>query len=280
MPRQLVTGQMLEELSRTTGQIRLPEDALLTPAARDWLRANTGLVAWERRAGATGATRDLASALASRRVVDLSKRVEPGKVAGPVGMGPRKYKLEPFTFPPGEMMTMIEMENHISTHVECPSHFMGPRHGRKGMDVSEVPITSFFGEAVLVDLANCAKGEEVTPAHIEKAGGKAHDIILFGNAPHAGGDRPYLGQKVARYLADLPAKMIGIDDSIFPENPAVLLKHLDKYFIHDYLLSNDIPLIEGLVNLGSLGASRFVFFGIPPAMGGCDSFPIRAVAFV
>jgi kynurenine formamidase len=148
------------------------------------------------------------------------------------------------------------------------------------MDVSEVPLETFLGEAVLVDLAECHAGEEVLPSRLEAAGVRPRDIVLFGNARHDAEDRPYLGQTVARRLADLPAKMVGIDDSVFPENPAVVLKEFDKYYIHDYLLSNDIPLIEGLVNLERLPRARFIFIGLPPAMGGCESFPIRAVALV
>ena len=94
------------------------------------------------------------------------------------------------------------------------------------------------------------------------------------------GTHAYLGQTVARYLADLPAKMVGIDDSVFPENPAILLQDLTQYYLHDYLLSNEIPLIEGLVGLDRLPTDRFIFFGVPAAMGGCDSFPIRAMALV
>ncbi|MHC4400707.1 MAG: cyclase family protein [Planctomycetota bacterium] len=222
----------------------------------------------------------LAALLASCEVIDLSKRVEPGKATGPLGLGKRKYEIKPFTFPPGELMTEVWMETHISTHVETPAHFVGPRHGRKGLDVSEVPIESFFGEAVLVDLAGCEKGEEVLPSRVQAAGARPGDVVLLGNAPHEADERPYLGQRVARHLADFPAKMVGVDDSVFAEDPAVMLKELDKYYIHDYLLSNDISLIEGLVNLDKLPKARFIFFGLPPAMGGCESFPIRAVALV
>ena len=279
MGRPVVTERMLEELQERGAEIRLPEGAIVTPAARDWLKENGVALRWG-QAGKATCSVSLAAALASCRVIDLSKRIEPGKVSGPVGMPARKYEIKPFTFPPGEIMTEIWMENHISTHVECPSHFMGPRHGRTGMDVSEVPIESFFGEAVLIDLAHSRKGEEVLPSLLRTAGARPGDIVFFGNAPHEGKDRPFLGRTVARYLADLPAKMIGIDDTVFPENPAVLLKELDKYFIHDFLLSKNIPLIEGLTNLSALPAKRFIFFGVPAAMGGCDSFPIRAMALV
>lgn len=225
-------------------------------------------------------TSELAAALASSRVIDLTKHIAPGKVTGPVGMGPRKYELTYFSFPPGERMTEIHMENHISTHVESPFHFMGPRHGREGKDVSELPLQTFFGEAVFVNLQPCQPKQEVLPAVAEAAGVRPRDIVLLGNGAHEGRDRPFLGQAMARYLADLPAKMVGIDDTVFPENPEILLRELEQYFIHDYLLSNEIPLIEGLAGLSELPKERFAFFGVPAAMGGCDSFPIRAMAFV
>ena len=56
------------------------------------------------------------------------------------------------------------------------------------------------------------------------------------------------------------------------------VQDLKTYFTHDLMLSNEIPIIEGLVNLEKLTKSRFLFFGFPAKMGGLDSFPIRAVA--
>ena len=125
MRRAVVTRQVAEQLARAGPEVRLARDAIVTPAAWDWLRESGVSVTWAETGGGRG-SEALASALASCRVIDLSKRIEPGKVAGPVGMGPRKYELKPFTFPPGELMTEIWMENHISTHVESPAHFMGP----------------------------------------------------------------------------------------------------------------------------------------------------------
>ena len=74
--------------------------------------------------------------------------------------------------------------------------------------------------------------------------------------------------------------MVGIDDSVFPEEPQYLYKSLKKYYTHDYLLKNDIPLIEGLANLKSLKCRRFFFFGFIAPIAGLEAFPIRAVAFV
>jgi kynurenine formamidase len=44
------------------------------------------------------------------------------------------------------------------------------------------------------------------------------------------------------------------------------------------MLTNGIPVIEQVAHLEDLRKPRFFFMGIPPRMGGLDSFPIRAVA--
>ena len=70
---------------------------------------------------------DVAAYLSQGRIVDLTKKVEPGKAVGPLDTGKRKYEIKVFSFPPGELMHNIEMESHISTHVEAPSHFVPVR---------------------------------------------------------------------------------------------------------------------------------------------------------
>jgi len=54
MSRPLVTATMLEELRRAGREIRLTKGALLTPAARDWLKEQAVPVSWEEPAGTAG----------------------------------------------------------------------------------------------------------------------------------------------------------------------------------------------------------------------------------
>ncbi len=216
--------------------------------------------------------------LLKARVIDLSKKVTPGKAEGPVGTGKRKFEIKPFAFPPGETMHNIEMESHISTHVEAPSHFVPARHGRSAQDVSEVVLTNFFGLAVLVDCANLAPKTPIGRQILEKFQIKENDIVLLGKCPHQGMNRCYLAKEGVEYLLQKKIKMVGFDDTVFPENPEFLAKDLAKYFTHDLMLSNDIPIIEGLANLNELTRRRFLFFGFPAKMGGLEAFPIRAIA--
>ncbi len=54
MSRPVVTAILLEDLRRESKEIRLPEGALVTPAARDWLKEHSLPVTWEKAAVSTG----------------------------------------------------------------------------------------------------------------------------------------------------------------------------------------------------------------------------------
>ncbi|MEM3104756.1 MAG: hypothetical protein QXD69_04555, partial [Candidatus Bathyarchaeia archaeon] len=69
----------------------------------------------------------------------------------------------------------------------------------------------------------------------------------------------------------------GVDDSVQVEAPGST-GSLELMATHNYLLSNNIPIVERLCNLDSLRKSRFIFIGLPVNIVGLDSFPIRAIA--
>jgi arylformamidase len=220
---------------------------------------------------------DVVEYFSQARVIDLSKKVTPGEAEGPLDTGKRRYEIKPFPVPPGEIMHNIEMESHISTHMEAPSHFVPVRHGRSAKDVSELMLNTFFGMAILVDCKDLAPKTAIEGEILEKFQIKEKDIVLIGKCRHQGRDRCYLAKEGVEYLVQKKIKLVGFDDTVFPENPEYG-KDLNKYFTHDLMLSNEIPMIEGLANLGELKKERFLFFGFPAKMGGLESFPIRAVA--
>jgi arylformamidase len=232
-----------------------------------------------KRQGGNMRMQDLATQLGKARLVDLSKKVSPGKVEGPVGLPARKYEIKLFKFPPGELMHYIEMESHISTHVEAPSHFLPASRGVEGDDISQIPLTSLFGMCVFVNCKELPPKTEVGREILGRFPIMAGDIVLLGNADHGGWDRCYISKEGAEYLVEKKVKMFGVDDTVFPEATQFLLRDLKSYFVHDLLLAHNIPIIEGLTNMGALRRTRFLFFGFPAMMGGLESFPIRAIAF-
>ena len=56
MGRPVVTAIMLEDLRREQAEIRLRKDALITPAARDWLKEHPVPVIWEEPGASDGGT--------------------------------------------------------------------------------------------------------------------------------------------------------------------------------------------------------------------------------
>jgi len=221
---------------------------------------------------------DIVGYLTRARIIDLSKKAVPGRAEGPLDTGKRKYEIRPFSFPPGETMHNIEMESHISTHIEAPSHFVPVRHRRKGKDVTELDLPTFFGLAVLVDCQDLKPKTAISRKILKECQIERDQIVLLGKCPHEGKDRCYLGKEGAEFLVEKEIKMVGFDDTVFPESPKYAGKDLKKYFTHDLMLSNNIPIIEGLADLYKLKSKKFLFFGFPAKLGGLEAFPIRAVA--
>src|SRR5512135_1783098 len=174
-----------------------------------------------------------AEILAQGRLVDLSKRVTPGNAEGPIGAPARRYEIEKFIFPPGELMHYIAMESHISTHVEAPSHFLPARHNRPGDDVSEVPLERFFGMATLVNCKDMVVSAQIGADVLKTFPIEVGDIVLVGNSPWRTTQRPWLTIEGIDYLVDdRKIKMIGLDDTVYVERPEVARKNLAGYYLH------------------------------------------------
>jgi kynurenine formamidase len=140
-----------------------------------------------------------------------------------------------------------------------------------------LPLESFLGEAIFIDLSKSKARQGFVVEDLKKEGVHRGDIVLIGNSPHTGDKRPFLTAEAVKWLAQVGIKMIGFDRSIEVDPPHTP-RSLTKYFTHDYMLSNEIPIIEVLADLHELRKKRFFFIGIPAKMGGLDAFPIRAVA--
>ncbi len=230
---------------------------------------------------------DVASYLLNGRIVDLSLKVSPGNTVALFGGANRRYEIKQFLYEPvkpwsgpGEIMHFVDMESHISTHIECPSHFLPIRHNKSGPDVSEVPLEKFFGMAVFVNCKDLAPKTPIDDKLLGKFPIQKDDIVLIGNGKHmgtSGEERSHMTKEGVEYLLKKKIKLVAFDDTIIPEDARVI-KNVETMFTHDIMLSNGIPLIERLANLDKLTKPRFLFFCFPAKMGGLDSFPVRAVA--
>jgi len=206
------------------------------------------------------------------RIVDLSAEIRPGilKVNGEYlhGNQTRRFELRQFVYAPDKMlMNWVETESHIGTHVELPAHF-----AQDGKSSSEMPLESFMGEAVVLNFSSLkpkdGKGQPILPSHIAKV--RKGDIVLLWSSLDKN-EQPYISPEASKFLAEKPVRMVGVQN-VRVEAPG------GSTATHVNLLKNEIPLIEGLVNLEQVKKERVFFIGLPLNVAGLDSSWIRAIA--
>jgi len=203
------------------------------------------------------------------RIVDLSVELRPGirKVNGEYIHGEeiRRLELRQFIYAPDKCyMHWVETETHIGTHVEGPSH-----HPEGKKSVAELPLTTFMGEAVVLDMSHFKpiKGRNylIKPKDLEEV--KEGDIVLMWSALSLD-KAPRLSDEVCAELKEKNIKMLGLQN-IGLESPGVMEKEL---------CANNIPVVEGIINLDKLKKDRVFFIGLPLKILGLDSSWIRAIA--
>ncbi len=205
------------------------------------------------------------------RIVDLSRRMQPGmlKVNGEYVHGgeSRRLEIRQYIYEPDKMvMHWVETESHIGTHVEGPGH-----HPASDRDLTDLPLETFVGEAVVLRFDSLAprKGEPqaILPEHL--SGVKKGDIVLLWS-PYDGNGSPYISPEAAKYLRRAGVKMVGIQ--------GIGLEAPESMASHEQFLLNDIPIIEGLVNIDKLRKERVFYIGLPISISKIDSSWTRAVA--
>lgn len=215
--------------------------------------------------------------LKNHRVIDLSQELRPGilKVSGEYlhmgGMPPygnRRLELRQWIYQKDQhFMHWVETETHIGTHVEAPSHLnLEGKEG--GRSVSEFPAERWIGEAVVLNFSGKkplkSTGQPITASDLE--GVKEGDIVLMWSPyPEYGDEAPYISKGAAQHLIRKRIKQLGLMGVRLGE-------------AHNPLLKNDIPIIEGLVNLDKIGKDRVFYIGLPLRWYGLDACAIRAVA--
>ena len=180
-------------------------------------------------------------------------------------------------------MHYVECESHLGTHVEVGSHLRFVNRKRVSdkslLSVSELPVETWFGEASVFNFERKGpirgKRQKIEPIDLEKV--KKRDIVLM-CSPYSENEAPILTEESVRYLIDDKAiKQLG---GVFPfqgvfaagENAGA-----QGYNLHDALLENNIPIIEGLIGLKRIKKERVIYIGLPLNMQGLDGCPIRAV---
>lgn len=185
--------------------------------------------------------------------------------------------------------TRVELSCHTMTHTDAPVHFVAG-----GQTLDQLPLESWSGEALIVDLSSVGEREGIVSAQLEAKGSmtRAGDIVLLMtrwdercsiDRPDFWVRSPYLTREAAEWLRERRVSVVGYD---FPpdyairdefESPGkVPVRH--EQVTHDVFLPSGILVIEYLCNLGQIGRDRFNLICLPLALVGTDGAPARAIA--
>ncbi|VVB75336.1 Kynurenine formamidase [uncultured archaeon] len=158
----------------------------------------------------------------------------------------------------------ISMNTHFSTHIDAPFHML-----EDGKKLSEYPIETFFGDAVVVTLSNF----DAMLSDI-----KEKDFVLFctGQSKKAFTSTYYdnakfLTKEIAEKLVAKKIRGIGIDSFSIDENP---------WPVHKIVFKHNILIIENLMNLEELVGKRVELIALPLKLDNADASPCRAVALI
>lgn len=209
-------------------------------------------------------------------VIDLSKHLDPATES-------RRCKLRRFNTggPIPDFHTDMDLTTHLGTHVETPYH-----HHDEWADVLGLPVTSFIGRCVYLNITTCSPNQHITAADLEAASKdrvRKGDVVIidspykltpFTKLTNTEVDkRLFIGVESAQWFKEKGVKSVGFGDGVSIENA-----NEDVKPFHDILMAENITFIEVLKNLEQLTQEIFMIIFLPLPIKGIDSSPVRVVA--
>ena len=179
----------------------------------------------------------------------------------------------------GQIVRGAHMRLHAGSHVDAPSHMV-----EGAPDLEEIPLQTYFGDAVIADVRHRCPGQAITPEDMNKAVG---DIIQPGdrlllrsdqNQEYDGGPQwmkkaPYVNVAATNWCVEKKISLIGFDfyhgatgpgEDEYPERMKTYARH-------------NIITMPYLKNLNQITKRRVTLIALPLKMIGVEASPVRAV---
>jgi arylformamidase len=185
-------------------------------------------------------------------------------------------------------VTSFKFRSHWYTHTDAPKH-----KKEDGRTLEDFPLDTLVGEALILDLsfigANGAIDSKTLSAAFE---GKEHKdiLILRTDWPQKVSwetydfwdNSPYVTEDGAKWLFSQQPKVVGFD---FPQDHDIRLMRLTpeakrRLPVHDYVLGNDILMIEYLTNLWEIPGDKCEIVALPLKLEKADGAPTRVIALI
>lgn len=218
-----------------------------------------------------------------QKVIDISLDLGPGYLHNtPEGVKNVQLAFEMIKDYPGglgQQVRAVSMRLHHGTHVDAPMHFV---QGGKG--ISDFPLSTFCGPAVLVDLTAVGEDEAVSASLLEKqvAGREVEGqrVLLrtdwnkhYGE-PDYDKRAPYIGPDAVDWLVERKPALVGYDyahSKDAPDSPRTV------YALRGFL-ENDIITMGYIRNLNLIDPDKdLTLVAVPLAFEGVEASPVRAV---
>ncbi|MFI1016043.1 cyclase family protein [Streptomyces sp. NPDC020965] len=252
----------------------------------------------------------------ANRIVDLSMTVDTdptldgkGVTLVPHSEGAKwnkdNYDIDPQDWPtPGEAYAIcnLDITDHTGTHMDAPWHF-GPRmaDGSRPKTIEEWPLERCIGDGVVIDIQDCADGEEVSLKKLQQKFRdidytlKPGDIVLSmtGNDKYFGSDvyttrGGGMSREALEWMLDQGVTTVGTDawsyDRPYAAWAADYHEHgHDPKFLwpcHLLGLEKEYVHMEKMANLDQLPPHGFQVIAMPLKIAGGTAGPVRAIAIV
>jgi len=178
----------------------------------------------------------------------------------------------------------ILISEHSGTNCDAPYHVLAD-----GKTLDQMPVDSFMGPAILVDMRHKEENSVITKQDLEEWESRSGisirqgDIVVFWTGfekkywkavPTVAKilkRRPSLGLDAAQYLVDKKVAAIGMDTG----SPDLTGTNLP---VHHLLLGSGVLIIESLANLDQIPDVKFTFIALPLNIKKGSGCPARAVA--
>lgn len=151
-------------------------------------------------------------------------------------------------------LSTVFASTHHATHVDAPRHFI-----ENGATVDQMPLNVFYGACTVVEVPEGMLTGTDAERIVEMTEKR---LLLKGNG------KVCLSQSAAFVLADSGIVLVGTD--------AQSIDSQGKTDAHVELLSNNIPIIEGL-ELKGVESGDYILSAFPIKFNGLESAFVRAV---
>lgn len=173
--------------------------------------------------------------------------------------------------PNAPVVARIRLGTHTATHVDAPFHFFSD-----GSTVDAVPLETFIGKAVLVDVTDRESIDAAVVRSVLEVDADPRRVLFrtaaWSGVEHGGFPERYAGldHEAARALATAGVRLIGtdapsVDPPDSPDHPA-----------HGVLLREGICILENL-DLDAAPPGTYELIAFPLRLTGADASPVRAV---